>query len=334
MNVRILAFLLVVIVAATVSPAPLHALESDEISLTFNWSAATYYQGDYGNVSISLKSRSIHVLKFTTVVLVFIGGYYYYFDFPLDLSLNPLIIPPEGSCVFPTIDFYIHALNPKGLMRFEVFLQVEENSTSGWSATTWVSPLYPIMVHDINEKTYYNSTRNIEEKLVQAQMANFTDSNAKSLLQQCLSEKDLASQFAQKGKWGEAVTHTETATGLLEQAISSEKLYWKGQASAALSSVRSKLNQTNLQSSEARVLLSQASSRADEAQRAYSSEDYKNATLLASSASSLLEKAVEAEGSSQTQGQQVAVIIVSSVAGVVIASTALILIRRKRNRKP
>ena len=334
MNVRILAFLLVVIMAATASPAPLHALESSELSLTFDWSAATYYQGDYGNVSISLKSRSPHALKFTTVGLAFIGGYYYFHDFPLDLSRSPLVIPAEGSCVFPTIDFYIHAWDPKGLMRFEVFLQVEENSTSGWSATTWVSPLYPIMVHDINEKTYYNSTRNMEEKLVQAQVANFTDSNAKSLLQQCLGQKDLASQFAQEGKWSEAVTHAKTATGLLEQAISSEKLYWKGQASVALSSLGSKLNQTNLQSSEVRVLLSQASSRADEAQRAYSSEDYKNATLLASSAAGLLEKAVEAEGSSQAQGQQVAVIIVSSVAGVVMASTALVLIRRRKNRKP
>jgi len=92
------------------------------------------------------------------------------------------------------------------------------------------------------------------------------------------------------------------------------------------------LNQTSLQSSEARLLLSQASGKVDEAESAYYSEEYKNATLLASSASRLIEEAVQAERMSQNQRWYATV----AASGVVVAAVALatfILIRRRISRK-
>ncbi len=332
MKPRIIIFLLVALLAAPLIPAPLHALENDDLDLIFKWSAETYYPGDYGNLSISLESKNTNALKFDAVRLVFIGGYYYFHDFLLDLRRNPITIPPEGFCTFPNIEFYFHSRDPTGPMQFSVFLQLEENGTSGWSATTWVSQSYSIMVRDTNERVYRNATREIEERLAQAQVANFTDSNAKSLLLQSLGEKDLAAELAQERKWREAVTHAETAADLLEQAFSSEKLYWNGQASAALSSLGLRLNQTKLQSSEARTLLSQASVEADGAQKAYNSEDYKNATLLAFSATNLLEKALEAERIAGTQGWQTTVLVASGMVVVAVASVAFILVRRKNKK--
>ncbi|MEM2094201.1 MAG: DUF4398 domain-containing protein [Candidatus Bathyarchaeia archaeon] len=226
----LLASLLIITLVLSQVPYPVYALEDTDISLTFNWSSEVYYSGDYGNVSILLQSKSSNELVLKRVRLAFIGGFYYYRSFQLDLSHSPITVEPNGSCNLPSISFYLHTRDPEGPLEYQVILELEENSTLGWMSTTWCSSRYTIIVHGLDERLYLNSSILVEEKLAQAKAANFSDSYARHLLQQSIEEKSLATQLSQEARWSEAVKRIEEASRLLEQAFSYEKLYWKEKA--------------------------------------------------------------------------------------------------------
>lgn len=224
MKVRALGILAVLLFFTVFSTITAHALLQNEIILNLTWSASTYYQGDSGNVTISLQSACSNELKFTSVGIHFqwmLKDYYY----KIDLASNPISIPSKGSCTFQAISFNIPSDASIGDNQYDMRIEFKEHHWYGWWDGTWASGTLLINIHDAYEKVYYNTKTAVDNKITQAISANFQSADAKSLLQQAINEKNLATQLAGQGKWSDAVTHLQTASNLADQATSAEKSY-------------------------------------------------------------------------------------------------------------
>jgi HEPN domain-containing protein len=316
------------------------ALSQNEITLSFQWLASKYYQGDWQTTSvvISLQSTCGDELKFTSITL-----YFPWNGYGLNLvSLlgSPISIPSGGSCTFPAIYFEIPSNAPIGWVDGYVSIEYQEHHWYGWTYGTWKSrTMHLIYVHDAYEKIYNNLKPTVESKITQAENANFQGADSKSLLQQAVSEHGLAEQLANQGKWSDAATHLQTASNLIDQALAAESTYLTAQArdkaSIAISVAQSKISGiVTPESSEAVYLVSEANSDLVDAQNAYNSGDYDSAYQLANAAASLADQAIAAEKSYQAQKTAATNMIIEggALVAIVVSSIAILLLRRRRKK--
>jgi len=205
----------------SIYPFSVQALNQYEIGLGFQWSASTYYQGDSGNVIVSLWSDCNNGLKFTWVGIHFQWMAEDYYS-SIDLSSNPISIPSKGSCTFPAINFSIPSDAHIGDSEFYVYIQFQEHHSYGRTSGAWKSGTNRFYIHDAYEKVYDDTKPKVDDEINQA---NLQGEEARSLLQQAINEKDLATRLANQGKWSEAVSHLQTASNLAVQAMAMEKIY-------------------------------------------------------------------------------------------------------------
>jgi len=201
-----------------------YGLYQNEITLSFDWSKSTYYQGDSGSATISLISTCGDELEFTWIGIHFAWmqeNYYY----KLDLSSNPQRIPSGGSITFSPISFSIPSNAPVGWNEYHVYIQCNEHHWYGWTSETWTSSDSLMYIHDAYEKTYNDLEPQVSSAIDTAQSANYESSDAKSLLSQAVNEYNLAVSLANQGNWQDGVSHLNTAQSLLTQAPAKEQAY-------------------------------------------------------------------------------------------------------------
>jgi len=218
-------FIITLLCIALWSSVPsVYGLYQNEITLSFNWSKSTYYQGDSGAVTISLISTCGDELEFTWVGIHFAWmqeGYYY----NLDLSSNTQRIPSGGFIAFSSISFSIPSDAQIGWNEYYVLINYNEHHWYGWLGGTWTSSDTLILIHDAYEKTYNDLEPQVSSAIGTAQSANYESSDAKSLLSQAVNEYNLAVSLANQGNWQDGVSHLNTAQSLLTQAPAKEQAY-------------------------------------------------------------------------------------------------------------
>ena len=196
------------------------ALDADDASVSLSWSSPAVYPNDTVSVTITFKSNSDEKLKIYAIGLQFdwmssdnFTGH--------DLSDSPVTVPSQGIYIFDPIFIQI----PLGTSHGSHSYFVGIDGTEGLSASSfsWNSPSFTIEIHDIIESYYNDVLPMVENKLNEAESANYASSEAQSLLQQAQVEFTNANNFASQGNWSEALTTLSIADDFLDQAYAAEQ---------------------------------------------------------------------------------------------------------------
>jgi hypothetical protein len=219
----ILAFKIALIcLLSVISIASVNALNQNEWSGAVSWSSSVYYQGDSGSVTFDFDSNCPEELKINYVGVHFdwmpSDAYY-----PLDLSANPIGIASHGSYTFNSIGFNIPSDVSVGQHSATILIKGQQHGL--WWYDISVTASASITTHDAYEKVYNQLYPDVSNKLNNAENTNYKSPDAQSALQQANTEYNLAISLSQQGQWQDAVSHLNTASSYLDQAISKEQSY-------------------------------------------------------------------------------------------------------------
>ena len=197
-----------------------------EIALSLNWSDSTYYQGEVGNVTITVYSTCNNELNITWIGIHFAwmkeNDY-----FQLDLENNPVRIMSQGSHEFKPIFFLVTLESSVGWNEYYIRINCEEHHSDKGVEETWTSEIENIYIHDFYEKTYYDNIYVIESKLISAKEHDFESQYALSTLNQAENEFNLSRSLADQDEWPYTCSRMTNAANLIEQAYSYEIIHWK-----------------------------------------------------------------------------------------------------------
>jgi hypothetical protein len=196
------------------------ALNADDASVSLSWSSQAVYPNDIVSVTITFKSNSDEQLKIYAIGLHFDWMSADNFSGP-DLSSSPVTVPSKGTYISDPIIIQIPLGTSPGSHSYFVGI----DGTEGLSASSfsWNSPSFTIEIHDIIESYYNDVLPMVENKLNEAESANYASSEAQSLLQQAQVEFNNATSLATQGRWPEAFTSLSIADGFLDQAYAAEQ---------------------------------------------------------------------------------------------------------------
>ena len=197
-----------------------------EIALSLDWSDSTYYQGEVGNITITLYSTCNNEINITWIGIRFDwmreSDY-----FQLDLENNPVRISSQGSYEFKPIFFLITLNASVGWNEYYILIHFEEHHSHLGAEEIWSSETEHIYIHDAYEKTYNYNLNDFRSDLISAKDCCFESPYAASTLNQAEDEFNLSRSLAEQGKWQYACIHITTSANLVEQAYSYELIHWK-----------------------------------------------------------------------------------------------------------
>jgi hypothetical protein len=190
------------------------ALAPDDASVIASWGSPKYYQGDTASVSITFQSNIADELSITRVSIQFDwmppDAYYSH-----DLSAAPVSISGHGSYTFELTNIPLVGASA-GSHSYIVSIDGLQNSIE----FIWNSPSLNLQIFSGNEKLYYELEPQVKAKI---DNATYTNSEARSLLQQANEAYDDAVESAVSGEWQEAVTSLQAASDYVDQADIAEQ---------------------------------------------------------------------------------------------------------------
>jgi hypothetical protein len=195
------------------------ALNSNEWSATYSWSAQTYYQGDSGTVTITFYSSCPDQLQISSA-----GVQFDWATTPITETVNSPNIATGNQYTFNAISFSIPADASVGSHSFTLSIQGQQKGLLGWYSIS-VTGTGSINVLDAYEKIYNQNFPSVSASLTDAQNSNYQSPDAKSLLQQATNMYNQATSLAQQGQWQAAVNDLNTASNDLSQAQAAEASY-------------------------------------------------------------------------------------------------------------
>ena len=204
-----------------------------EIALSLNWSDSAYYQGEVGNITITLYSTCNNELN-----IKWIGIHFAWMKendyFQFDLENNPLRISSQGSYEFKPIFFLITLNTTVGWNEYYIRIHFEEHHSNQGAEEIWKSETEQIYIHDAYEKIYDDNIYGFCSDLISAKDCCFESPYATSTLNQAENEFNISRSLAEQGKWQYACIHMMTSGNLIEQAYSYELLHWKTKVENAI----------------------------------------------------------------------------------------------------
>jgi len=210
------------------------------MTLSLDWSDSTYYQGEVGNVTITLHSNCNNELNITWIGIHFAwmkeNDY-----FKFDLKNNPVRIMSQGSHEFKPIFFLVTLEASVGWNEYYVRINCEEHHSNKGVEETWTSGIENIYIHDFYEKMYYDNIHVIESKLISAKEHDFESQYALSTLNQAENEFNLSRSLADKDEWPDTCSHMTNAANLIEQAYSYEIMHWKTKVENSIDDAQDKI---------------------------------------------------------------------------------------------
>ena len=203
---------------------------------------STYYQGDNGTYTISV--RNDHSYQICTKSLSL--------QFDWQQANNQAWISSDKPCIATgnsftfSVQFNIPAATSVGSHGYSVVWQ-----DAGFLLGTQTLDQSLIPIHDAQELVYTNTAPSVQAKISQYQGMNFRSTTAVADLTQAISLSNQATTLANQGQWSQAVTDLNQASSLANQAYAAEQTYEAGQAASissasSQSSAQAASSQTNL----------------------------------------------------------------------------------------
>lgn len=186
-----------------------------------NFDVSTYYQGDNGNISVTLyNNNSLLEWYIKTVTIQFDWMVQSNTLYQTQISQN---IVSGGSATYQ-IQFSIPSTASVGLHRFTVNYVGLYNDPHVLGSGT-------IYIHDVNERIYDNLNQEVTNEINSASNNGYQSPDARSDLSQAQSDFSLASNYASNGQFVNGISELQTASNLITQANSAEQSYRSSQSS-------------------------------------------------------------------------------------------------------
>ena len=196
------------------------ALESDEASVTLEWSSQTVYQGSIVNVVITFHNNAADELTIDRIGL--------HFDWMesdefagRDFTASPITVPAGGSYTFEAVTITVSNNTSAG--EHSYFAGVDGSDSFGNFA--WDSPEYTIEISSSGKKAFEDLLRTVQTELSEALNVTYKSSDAESLLQQATDAYTQANLEAGEGNYQDAITILENLSSYLDQAEVAEQQY-------------------------------------------------------------------------------------------------------------
>ena len=198
-----------------------------QTATTIGFSTSTFYQGDSGSISVTI--RNDHSYQICTKQT------YLQFDWQqsqnqayVDSSDTPCIA--TGNSFTFTIGFSVPAGISVGQHSY-TFHWVDQGYLLGDQQVVSSS----LQIHDAQELVYRNAYPSVQSSINQYQSMNFRSPTAQSQLSQAVSLYNQATTLANQGQWSQAVSDLNQASSLASQSYASEQSYEAAQSASQAS---------------------------------------------------------------------------------------------------
>lgn len=268
-NYRIFPLLGIILLASVILFPNGGALSDYEIALSLDWSDSVYYQGEVGNVTITLYSICNDELNITWIGIHFAwmreDDY-----FQIDLEDNPVRIPSEGPYEFNPIFFLVNLNASVGWNEYYIRVRYEEHLSNQGAEVIWTSEKEHIYIHDAYKRTYDENIGSFLSDFISAKDFEFESPFAISTLSQAEYLFNQSRSLAEQGKWQNSCIHITNAANLVEQSYSYELIYWKAKVKNAINDAQERMEDlVELWSPAAKKNLKKAQSKHDSAKSEY-----------------------------------------------------------------
>lgn len=180
-----------------------------------NFDASAYYQGDNGNVSVTLyNDNSLVEWHIKTVEIQF--DWMVQSNTSYQTQVNQ-VIASGGSATY-NVQFSIPPATSIGSHTYTVsYVGLFNDPHVLVTGTTYI--------HDINERIYNNLQQEVTNDINSAANSGFQSPEAESDLSQARSDLSLASNYASNGQFVSGINELKDARNLIAQANSAEQSY-------------------------------------------------------------------------------------------------------------
>ena len=180
-----------------------------------NFNTSNYYQGDNGNIAVTLYNDNSLVewhIKTVEIQFDWMIQSQTYWQTPVNQ-----VIASGGSATY-SVPFSIPTATSVGWHTYTV-------SYIGLFDDSHVLKTGTIYIHDVNERIYYNLQQEVKNDINSAANSGFQSPDAESDLSQARSDFSLASNYASNGQFVNGISELQSARNLITQANSAEQLY-------------------------------------------------------------------------------------------------------------
>ncbi len=327
---------LVLVAALVCVGGSLSQVSGASLSLDATPLEAPLYQGDIANLSLTVMNTGMSEVEVQSIG-VHLDWMPRAFFYRVDLSGQHVRLAEGGSfnCI---LAFTVPSDLPSGPHYYYSRVQFKELDASGQPGPVqaWTGGNLTIGIHDAYERRFDQLADSVLDKISSAKERHFERSDALVLLARAESEYSLAAERAEAADYRGAVTHLEASSALMDEATEAEESYWRQKASNATLRAEEKLASLGqLESQDARRLVSQAESALSEAQDLSQSKEYKAAISRAEQAEIFAEEALLLETEYQRSKTNLYIIggsLVTAIACVAFAMTVSVWRRRRAKR--
>lgn len=180
-----------------------------------NFNTSDYYQGDNGNIAVTLyNDNSLVEWHIKTVEIQF--DWMVQSNTVYQTPINQ-VIASGGSATY-SVPFSIPPATSVGWHTYTVsYIGLFDDSHVLKTGTTYI--------HDVNERIYYNLQQEVTNDINSAANSGFQSPDAESDLSQARSDLSLASNYASNGQFTSGISELQSARNLITQANSAEQSY-------------------------------------------------------------------------------------------------------------
>lgn len=180
-----------------------------------NFDVSNYYQGDNGNISMTLyNDNSLLEWYIKTVTIQF--DWMIQSNTSYQTTVNQNIV--SGGSGTYNVQFSIPTTTNVGLHKFTInYIGLYHDLHVLGSGT--------IYIHDVNERIYYNLNQQVTSEINSASNSGYQSPDARSDLSQAQSDFSLANNYASNGQFVNGINELQTARNLIIQANSAEQSY-------------------------------------------------------------------------------------------------------------
>ncbi len=180
-----------------------------------NLNTSEYYQGDGGNISLTLyNDNSLVEWYINTVTIQF--DWMVSANTSYQTAVNQNIV--SGGSGTYIVQFSIPTATSVGWHTYTV-------SYIGLYSDTHTLLTGNIYIHDVNERIYYNLKQGVTSDISSAVNSGYQSPDARADLSQAQSDFSLADNYASNGQFVNGINELQTARNLIVQANSAEQSY-------------------------------------------------------------------------------------------------------------
>lgn len=196
-------------------------LNQNEASIELNWSQKSYFQGEYGALTMTFQSQCPEELKINKIYLNF-NWTTTQETKTIDLLEDPIGIPSNDNITLNPITFQVPQNATEGTQKLIIRFEGMQHGLL-WYDFEWLSNSTQIEIKTDYQLLYTKKNSEVFTNLNEAKNADYQNQEAKDLLTDASTEYNLVLSLANQKQWQDAISHLEQTQDYLNQAKEKEQ---------------------------------------------------------------------------------------------------------------